>query len=78
MLLLFSRPNFPVNRGGTAIRCSPLWSMQRRKIKTKGMREQDDAEGRRTHNKNANQTQFFQFMEEQEREESYRIGRRAG
>ena len=38
------------------------------------MREQDGAKGRRTQDENANQTQLFWFMEEQERAESYRIG----
>ena len=48
-----------MSRAGTSYQRGLLWSMQRRKIKTEGMREQDGAEGRRTQDRNANQIQFF-------------------
>ena len=48
-----------VSRGSTAIGRGLLWLMQRSKTKTKDMKEQDGAEGRRTQDKNANQTQVF-------------------
>ena len=41
------------------------------------MKERDGAEGRRTQDKNANQTQLFKFMEEQKRE-PYLISRHVG
>ena len=43
-----------MSRGGTDIKHGLLWSMQKRKIKTKGIREQDSAECRKTQDKNTN------------------------
>ena len=66
-----------MSTGGTAIGRDLLWLMQRSKIKTKGIREKDCADGRKTQDKNATQTHLFLICGKQERKESCRIGRHA-